>query len=127
MRWVRTNRRYGAWWALLAMAIQITVSFGHAHRIDGFRQGALSPQATAGIYNQLTNDPGDPASKPVRLGFDYCAICVVINMGASMMPPDAPASGAPADVSKVQFSPHTEATPWTLGHLLFQARAPPSV
>jgi len=90
------------------MAIQIIVSFGHAHRIEGFRQGGLLPQATAGIHNQLTSDAGDPASKPVRLVFDYCAICVVINMGASMTPADARASGAPADVSKVQFSPHTE-------------------
>jgi len=125
MRWIRTNRRHGAWCALLAMAIQIVVSFGHAHRIEGFRQGAL-PQATAGIYNQLTNDPGDPTSTPVRLVFDYCAICVVSNMGASMMPADAPAFGAPVDVRKVQFSPHAEATPSTMGHLLFQARAPPS-
>ena len=103
MRWVRTNRRSGAWWALLAMAIQIIVSFGHAHRIEGFRQGALSPQATAGIYNQLTDDPGDPASKPVRLGFDYCAICVVINMGASMMPADAPAP-APDPEEKITMT-----------------------
>jgi len=108
------------------MAIQIIVSFGHAHRIEGFRQGGLLPQATAGIHNQLTSDAGDPASKPVRLVFDYCAICVVINMGASMTPADAPASGAPADVSKVRLSPHAEAAPSTLGHLLFQARAPPS-
>ncbi len=108
------------------MAIQIIVSFGHAHGIEGFRQGALLPQATAGIHNQLTDDPGDPTSKPVRLVFDYCAICVVINMGASMMPADAPASGAPVDVSTVQFLPQAEAAPSTLGHLLFQARAPPS-
>ena len=108
------------------MAIQIIVSFGHAHRIEGFRQGALLPQVSAGIDNQLTNDPGDPTSKPVRLAFDHCAICEVVNMGASVMPPDAPASGVPVDVSKVQFSPHAEATRSTLGHLLFQARAPPS-
>src|SRR5207244_12272977 len=111
MRWIRTNRQHGAWCALLAMAIQIIVSFGHDNRIEGFRQGALLPQATAGIYNQLTNDPGDPTSKPVRLVFDYCAVCVVIHMGASLMPADAPASGVPVDVGKVQFSPHTEAAP----------------
>jgi len=126
MRWIRTNRRHGAWCALLAMAIQIIVSFGHAHGIEGFRQGALLPQATAGIHKQLTNDPGDPTSKPVRLAFDHCAICEVVNMGASVMPPDAPTSGVLVDVTQVQFSPHAEAVPSTLGHLLFQARAPPS-
>src|SRR5260370_12059016 len=126
MRWVRTNRRSGAWWALLALATQIIVAFGYAHGIEGFRQGGLSPQATGGIHKQLDNDPGDPASKPVRLAFDHCAICEVVNMGASVMPADAPPSGAPVDVTQVQFSPHAEAAPSTVGHLLFQARAPPS-
>ena len=107
------------------MAIQIIVSFGHAHRIEGFRQGALLAQAAAGIHSQLSVEPGGKTPKPIGLVFDYCAICVVINMGASMMPPDAPASGVPVDVSKVQFSPHAEVAPSTLGHLLFQARAPP--
>ena len=108
------------------MAIQIIVSLGHAHRIEGFRQGALLPQATAAIQNQLTNDPGDPTSKPVRLAFDYCAICVITNMVASLMPADAPASGVLVDVSKLQFSPRAEATPSTWRYLFFQARAPPS-
>ena len=108
------------------MAIQIIVSFGHAHRIEGFRQGALVVQTTAGIHGQLSVEPGGQTQKPIGLVFDYCAICVVINMGASMMPADAPASAVPIDVSKVQFSPRAEAAPWTLGHLLFQARAPPS-
>jgi len=126
MRWVRTNLRHGAWCALLAMAIQIVVSFGHAHRIEGFRQGAFLLQAAAGIDNQSTNDSGDPASMPGRLVLDYCAICVVINMGASVIPADAPASGAPVDASKIQFLPDAEAAPSALGRLLFQARAPPS-
>src|SRR5262249_19427414 len=117
---------HGAWWALLAMAMQIIVSFGHAHRIEGFRQGALSPQVIAGIDNQLASDPGDPASKPMRRGFAYFANCVVLNMGAFPMPADAPASGVPVDVNKVRFSPYAEAAPSTLGHFLFQARAPPS-
>src|SRR5262252_8903807 len=127
MRWIRTNRRHGAWCALLAMAIQIIVSFGHAHGIEGFRQGPFLPQATAGNHNQLANDPDDPSSKPVRLAFDHCAICEVVNMGASVMPADAPRSGVPVDIAQVQFSPNTEAVPSTLGHRLFQARAPPSL
>ena len=106
------------------MAIQIVVSFGHAHGIEGFRQGA--PQAAAGIHKQLANEPGDPTSKPVRLAFDHCAICEVVNMGASVMPPDAPTSGALVDITQVRFSPRAEAAPSALEHRLFQARAPPS-
>src|SRR5215468_8315380 len=126
MRWFRTNLRRGSWCALLAMAIQIIVSFGHAHRIEGFRQGALFPQTTAGIHDQSTIEPSDPASKPIGLPFEYCAICVVIKMGGSTMPAEAPAYGIPIDVSWVRFSSRTEAAASTSGHLLFQARAPPS-
>jgi hypothetical protein len=108
------------------MAIQIIVSLGHAHGIEGFRQGAVSPQANVGIHNQLTKDPGDPSSKPVRPAFDHCAICEVVNMGASVMPADAPRSGVPVDITQVQFSSHAEAAPPTSAHFLFQARAPPS-
>src|SRR5260370_8255074 len=111
MRWVRTNRRSGAWWALLAMAIQIVVSFGHAHGIEGFRQGALLPQATGGIHKQLTNDPSDPTSNPARLAFDHCAIFEVVNTGASVMPPDSRPSAAPVASANSQFSPPSYPAP----------------
>ncbi|HSV26124.1 MAG TPA: hypothetical protein VLJ17_24245 [Xanthobacteraceae bacterium] len=107
------------------MAIQIIVSFGHAHRIEGFRQGALLLQATPGIHSQLTVDSGDQTPKPIGLVFDYCAICVVIDMGASAVPVHAPASSVPLVTSKIHFSSHAEAVTRTVGHLLFQARAPP--
>ena len=108
------------------MAIQIIVSFGHAHRIESFRQGALPPQATAGIHDLSTVEPSDPGSKPIGLPFDYCAICVVIKMGTSTMPAEAPVSGVPLVASKIRFSPYIEGDAWSLEHLLFQARAPPS-
>lgn len=72
-------------------------------------------------------EPGDPASQPIGLPFEYCAICVVIKMGASTVPAEAPAYGAPTVAGKARFAPPTEAAAWTLGHLLFDARAPPSV
>lgn len=124
MRWIRTNRRLGSWCGLLAIAIQIVFSFGHLHRTGGLRPGP--PQAAAGIYTQTTVEPGDPASQPIGLPFEYCAICVVIKIGASTVPAEAPASGAPVVASKARFAPHAEAAAWVLAHLLFQARAPPS-
>src|SRR5258708_38269921 len=95
MRWVRTNIRFGSWCALLAVAIHIAVSFGHAHRVDPLRQGGFLPPAVAGAQDQSATEPNGPTSKPIGLAFDYCAICVVINMGASMMPPSARASSVP--------------------------------
>jgi hypothetical protein len=123
MRWVRTNRGFGFWCALLAIAIQIIASFGHAHRMGGF--GGSPAQAAAAIHGQSTLEARDPAPKPIGWPFEYCAICVVVNMSASMMPARAPASDTPAAVSKVGSSPHTEAPPPTWAYLFFQARAPP--
>jgi len=122
MQWVRTNRRFGAWCALVAIALQVILSFGHAHRIEGFRPGAQ-----AAVHTQTTVERSDPASMPASLAFEYCAICAVVQMGASAVPPEAPASGAPINAGKVRFPPYVEALAGALEHRLFQARAPPSV
>jgi hypothetical protein len=47
-------------------------------------------------------------------------------MGAATVPPEAPASVTPVIAGGVRLAPHAEAAAWTLAHLLFQARAPPS-
>jgi hypothetical protein len=124
MQWVRTNRRFGAWCALAAIALQIILSFGHAHGIARLRSGGLLQAAAADA--RTTVERTDPASKAPALAFEYCAICVVIKMGASSVPPEAPAWGVPVIAGGTQFAPHVEAAAWTLAHLLFQARAPPS-
>jgi DUF2946 family protein len=106
----------------VAIAIQIIASFGHAHRLGGF--GAA--QAAAGIHVQSALEAPDPAPKPIGFPFEYCAICVVADMSASMMPARAPASEAPAAVGKIRFSPDAQSAPRPWAYLLFQARAPPS-
>ncbi len=123
MQWVRTNKRFGAWCALVAIALQVILSFGHAHRIEGFRPGAL---LQAAVHAETTLERSDPTSKPAGLAFEYCAICVVIKMGACAVPPEAPSSGAPIATGNVRFACHAEGGAGTSAHLLFQARAPPS-
>jgi hypothetical protein len=123
MQWVRTNRRFGAWCALVAIALQIVLSFGHAHRFAGVRTVGV-PQASIAI--QTAVDKGDPASKPGSPAVEYCAICVAINMGASAVPPETPVWGTPVIAGGVRFVSRAEAAASTLAHLLFQARAPPS-
>jgi hypothetical protein len=130
MQWVRTNRRFGAWCALMAIALQIVLSFGHAHRIEGFRGamgvpgGLLQAAAATGVRTMV--EQADPASKPAGLAFDYCAICAVIKMGAATVAPEAPVAGVPVMAGGMRLAPHAEAAVRTLAHLLFQARAPPA-
>jgi hypothetical protein len=122
MQWIRTNRRFGAWCAFVAIALQIVLSFGHTHRIDSLRPGGLFPAAAA-VHAGAEHDP---APKPAGLAAEYCAICAVIEMVASPVPLEAAGAGVPVMTVRARFAaPHTEAA-WTLGHLLFQARAPPS-
>jgi len=109
----------------VAIALQIALSFGHAHRIEGFRPGGLA-QAAAAIHAQTVVEQADPASKLSGMAFEYCAICVAVKMGAAAVPPEAPVSGVPVMAGKVRFAPHVDAASWMLGHLLFQARASPS-
>jgi hypothetical protein len=122
MQWIRTRRRFGAWCALAAIALQILMSFGHTHRI-GFRLVGLVP-GVAAVH--AVAEPGDPASNGAGLAAEYCAICAVIKMEASAVPPEAPVAGVPVVAGRVQFAPQAEAAASALADLLFQARAPPS-
>ena len=124
MRWVRTKRRFGAWCALVAITLQIVLSFGHAHRVEGFGSG-MPFQAAAAIGSHTAIERSDPASN-AGLALEYCAICVAIKMGASAVPPEAPVSAVPVIAGEAQFASPAEDAAWEMEHLLFQARAPPS-
>ncbi len=122
MKWIRTNGRFGAWCALAAVALQIVLSFGHTHRIGSLRPGGLVPAAAAVLAaaEQL------PTSNTAGLAAEYCAICTVIEMAASAVPPEAAGAGVPAMSGGVRFAASDGGAGGTLSHLLFQARAPPS-
>jgi hypothetical protein len=121
MRWVRTNLRYGAWCAVLAMAVQLIVAFGHVHRTDAFRQaGFLLPATT----QSAADDPAPP-SKPIGLAPDFCAICVVAKIGAAMLPAEAPTVFAPSNNGYFHFPPHAQAAVGASSHRPFEARGPP--
>ncbi len=102
--------------------LQAVLSFGHAHRTDGLRSGG----PFKAIHVQTAAAPVDPASPPVGPAFEYCAICAVINMGASAIPPEVPTSNVPAVSGGVRFAAHTEAPDRGMAHRLFLARGPPS-
>jgi hypothetical protein len=122
MQWIRTNRQFGAWCALVAVALQIVLSFGHIHSVDGVHRDGLFQAGTA-VHAWAGQNP---ASDAAGLAAEYCTICAVIKMAASSAPPEAAGPGVPVMASGARFDArHTEAA-WTLAHLLFQARAPPS-
>jgi len=120
MQWIRANRRFGAWCALVAVALQVVLSYGHIHRVAAMRSqfdAAISGAAAA------IERPG-PAP-PQKTAFESCAVCAVIEMAATAVPPQAPAWRLPSIAGAAGFVPGTVAAPATAEHRLFHARAPP--
>lgn len=136
MAWIRTNRRFGAWWALLAIALQIVLSFGHAHRSDEVR---LHAAAAAAAYARLAHiDLADtdlphavaierrgPAGPDGSAAFEPCAICAVIELAAAAVPPQPPTWGVPERIGEAGFAIAADAGSAPAQRRLFQARAPP--
>jgi DUF2946 family protein len=65
-------RRFGAWLALLALALQLGLSIGHVHKIglDWGRVGLSSAKPIIGAGNG-----GSPAGNPTAPAEDQCPIC----------------------------------------------------
>jgi hypothetical protein len=127
MRRVRTNIRFGAWCALFALAIQFTVSFGHVHAPENVASaGGLAPAALSdhGRPAALPDAPAAP-SKPAGLGFDYCAICAVMNLAASALPAAAPALPVQTAFHPAPFWPQADTAQTAAAHRPFEARGPP--
>jgi hypothetical protein len=124
MRWIRGNRRIGAWAALFALAVQITLSFGHIH-LDKTALSRLLAHATQLQAAADGNTPSRPGHQPGAN--DYCEICATIAMVASSVLP------TPAAVPALVATPYSwarefaSAPPVREAHFNFQARAPPFV
>jgi hypothetical protein len=115
----QSRRRIAAAVGLLAMLLQLCVSFGHVHAGDLAR--AVSVQASGCAA------PSDCSRHiPPGLPDDDCPICAAIHMAATGVPPTPPAIAIPAD-----FVTHIHRPFVVAFHLAarrpspFQTRAPP--
>src|ERR1700761_6969208 len=99
MRWFRDHIGNGAWLALLALAINVGLSFGHVHAFDAKvpLQGSLAA-LTASDGNQKPNHPADTQA-------DFlCPICMAASAMANAVaaaPPVLPTVFAYARVNQV--------------------------
>ena len=127
MRWVRSNIRPGSWCAVLALAVQFVLSFGHVHRSEIPSVSASSPLSAISIGAASTtgSDASSAPAKPIGLGSDYCAICAVMVLANSVRMAAAAALPRPAVGTRAQFATNVQIGLVALPHLLFRARAPP--
>lgn len=100
MKWFRANIKHGSRLALLALAIQFVLSFGHFHPIEAaqaapeFLQSALSQHRDSGSSLVGTDTAGQSAERQQQKPAsdrdsgktsDGCAICAVIAMANAVL------------------------------------------
>ena len=118
MNWFRKHVKTGSRLALLALAIQFALSFGHFHgemlRAAPVLQAALTD---AGVQSPADHDTD-------RHGTD-CAICAVLSLANNFLSVSPPLLELPQAVSLRPLASHTEFAHLGSVHTAFQSRAPP--
>jgi hypothetical protein len=122
MRWFRDNMGQGSWLALLALVINLGLSFGHVHAIEAkcSARGLFAQVAAAVSHHKQT--PGHPSDGQTD---DLCPICTAAAAMASPLasaPPVLPVQFAGVPVDRPIESIPAIAEPPTAA---FQSRGPP--
>jgi hypothetical protein len=104
MQWFRGKIRQGTSFALLALAINLTLSFGHIH-LDGLNlKGLRGGETTAGILlSAISHRDTTPAGKHDGHPDDLCPICMAqAALGTGLA---AAAPVLPVDLATVALDP----------------------
>jgi hypothetical protein len=121
-RWVRS---WGVGWALFAFLLQLGLSAGHLHAKDVF--GPLGHAVTIGHgLVQIEVPVGPRGGDPADLDEDGCALCAVMHLVDSAVPPLPWIVLGPAAPS-APVSPGTAQIVRLRSLQPFQPRAPPAL
>jgi hypothetical protein len=123
MRWFRANRILGSRLALLALAVQFVVAFGHIHRDDIY-----GPARAAAAMVAPVSDSGlpPPSDQPAKHGDDYCAICATMSLLGNSFVAAAPSLPLPAASQAIEQFDRVAAIFIAPRRAAFQSRAPPT-
>jgi hypothetical protein len=123
MRWFRDTIRQGTWLALIALAMNLGLSFGHFHAIDGKVSGRGITAVAASIASL---DDGQKQRNPHDGHADYrCPICMAATAMASALtsvPPALPLEFANVTIDRTTVSVLVLVEP---PRAAFQSRGPP--
>lgn len=116
MMWVRRRARSLSLWALLALALQLGLSFGHVHH-----DAAVAAVATTAPSNGPAPD-SDPGHDDHR---DTCAICLAATMAGAALASAAPDLPTPPAFALLRASPRNATETANPRRAAFRSRAPP--
>jgi hypothetical protein len=120
MRWFRDNVRHGSWLALVAIAINLALSFGHVHVAGRVSDHGL----IAAVLGVADHDkaPGHPDGP---LGDDLCPICLASSAIANAMAASSPAIPLQLTATVVDRPITSVRLVIALPRAPFQSRGPP--
>lgn len=135
MNWFRVHLRLGSRLALLALVLQVALSFGHFHAFAVHAapavQKSLTKAAAANSEAVLTQDratetirkqqPSNDRDHPS----DVCAICAVISLASSALSTAPPVLVLPQAVDLPYRATDAGFLDLQPKHSPFQSRAPP--
>jgi hypothetical protein len=122
MKWFRSNIKHGSRLALLALAIQFALSFGHFHGISAQAAPSVKSIALAAIQNQQPSSSHDSDQQPA----DACAICAVMALANAALFATPPALLLPQAAEFLYLTTDAEFVHMDFGRVAFQPRAPPA-
>lgn len=117
MKWFRTHIRNGSRLALLALAIQLVLSFGHVH--------PARAQAPAGSAIESLHLPADQLPASDQHPADHCDICAVLSMAGTMLAASPPALPPPPATDFRLLDAREQFVDRAASGVAFQPRGPP--
>jgi hypothetical protein len=138
MKWFRSNIKHGSLLALLALAIQFVLSFGHFHGVaaqaapaiqsghtqsdSSYPGGLLAPDVAsqAGQQQQPASDRDSD-----RHPNDVCSICAVMALANAVLFATPPVLLLPQAVEFLYLTTDAEFVHLNSARVAFQPRAPP--
>ncbi len=136
MKWFRSRAKHGARLALLALAVQLVLSFGHFHGDAAQAAPAIKARAalSATDRSEAAVQPAAQSAQPRPAGDrpagqhpqDICAICAVMAMAGSAMFAEPPLLMLPQAFHFLYLTTDAEFSHLATRHVDFQPRAPPA-
>lgn len=120
MWWYRYHRRFVGVLALVALGIQLVVSFGHVH-LEGARVPFGSAVSDAASLDRLPVGAPDPPGAPQH----DCPVCVSIYLLANALTGEPAVLSLPTAVDFEPFPPVGESEIFVTRFYPFRTRAPP--
>jgi hypothetical protein len=108
--------------ALLALAVQVILSFGHVHL------SIFAPTSTpsAAAIGSVLPGGGAPSHNPDGSPDADCQICAVMQLASMSAASAPPALPLPTSFRSIRLQAPAELAASSSPHALFQARAPPA-